>query len=176
MLSLTCKNTSHNDTVTAELDHLLPTFSPVNRTRCFSHVLNLIAKSFIRQFDIDWRSDNLKEEEDLNDEERSLLELAGSIGEEERTMAQEDDEDEVVEEDDSLEGWVDEVDALTDRERRNLGKLIGPVRRLLVKVRDRYVNGSYPFLTTLYFSFESSPSRSFTQPSCYLCGRHVSRD
>lgn len=143
ILSLTCKNTSHNDTMTTELGHLLPTFSSVNRTRCFSHVLNLIAKSFLRQFDIDWRSDNLREEEDLNDEERSLLEFAGSIGEEERTMAQENDEDEVVEEDDSLEGWVDEVDALTDRERRHLEKTIRPARRMLIKVRDRRVNGSY---------------------------------
>jgi hypothetical protein len=137
ILSITCKNASRNDAMTTELDHLLPTFSPVNRTRCFSHALNLVAKSFIRQFDVDRWSDNLKKE-DLNDEERSLLEFAGSIDEEEHTIAQENDEDEVIEEDDSLEGWIDEVDALMDWERQTLEESIRPVRRMLVKVRDRY--------------------------------------
>ena len=46
-----------------------------------------------------------------------LLAIAGDIKEKEQIMAQENDtEDRDTEDDDSLEGWVDEVEALTDKE------------------------------------------------------------
>lgn len=35
-----------------ELERCLPAFSLVNRTRCFTHILNLIAKSILKLFDI----------------------------------------------------------------------------------------------------------------------------
>ena len=145
IFSVTCKNAPDNDTMLIEAGHLLPMFFPINRTRCFNHILNLVAKSFLKQFDIH-RSDSLREEDD---EERSLLEFAGNIDEEERTMAQENDEDEDIEEDDSLEGWVDEVEALPDKKRQKLDESIRPAKRMLVKVRDRYTNSSFPFLMTL---------------------------
>lgn len=118
--------------MTTEAGHLPPVFSPINRTRCLNHIFNLVAKSLLKQFDIR-RSDSLKKEDD---EERSLLEFAGNIDEEERIMAQENDEDEDLEEDDSFEGWVDEVDALTDKERQKLDESTRPVRRMLAKVCD----------------------------------------
>ena len=128
--------------MTTEAGHLLPMFSPINRTQCFNHILNLVAKSLLKQFDIH-QSDSSRQEDD---EERSLLEFAGNIDEEERTMAQENDEDEDMEEDDSLEGWVDETKALTDKKREKLDELTRPVRRMLVKVRDRHMYSSFPFL------------------------------
>ena len=145
IFSVTCKDAPDNDTMLTEAGHLLPMFSPINRTRCFNHILNLVAKSFLKQFDIH-RSDSLREEDD---EERSLLEFAGNIDEEERTMAQENDEDEDIEEDDSLEGWFDEVEALPDKNRQKLDESIRPAKRILVKVRDRYMNSSFPFLIFL---------------------------
>ena len=36
----------------AELEDLLPGFSAVNHTRCFLHVVNLIACSLVWQFDV----------------------------------------------------------------------------------------------------------------------------
>jgi hypothetical protein len=116
----------------SELDMMLTDFSSVNRTHCFAHILNLITKSLLKQFDIkqDDRTDG-----DLNDDEQMLLAIAGDIKEEEHIMAQENDaEDGDTKDDDSLEGWVDEVHALTDKERENLQESIQPIKRMLVKV------------------------------------------
>ncbi|TDL29000.1 hypothetical protein BD410DRAFT_702115, partial [Rickenella mellea] len=52
ILSITCDNASPNDTMTTELADLIDAFpGDANRTRCFAHILNLVAKSVIRQFD-----------------------------------------------------------------------------------------------------------------------------
>jgi len=64
-----------------------------------------------------------------------LLAIAGDIEEEEQIMAQENDtEDRDTEDDESLEGWVDEVEALADEEWENLQEYIWPIKRMLVKV------------------------------------------
>ena len=116
-----------------ELDYILTKFSPVNHTCCFAHILNLVAKSLLKQFDV--KQDD-KKAEDLNDDEQSLLELAGNIEDEEHTMAQEkDDVDREEEEEEDLEGWVDKVEALTLEEQENLANTIRPVKRMLVKVK-----------------------------------------
>lgn len=142
--------------MTNEMDNLLPAFSHVNRTRCFTHILNLIAKSMLKLFDIqkpkrkpanlkDGLSDEERElaekEEDeralaaLDEDERELLALAEDIDDEERTMRQENDvEDETQEDDDDDDGWVDEVEELTEAERLRLKNEIRPVSRVLVKV------------------------------------------
>jgi hypothetical protein len=132
ILSVTCDNASNNDTMATELEYMLTKFSPVNRTRCFAHILNLVAKSLLKQFDV--KKDD--KEDDLNDEERTLLAMAGDIEQEEMLSAQEqDDADGEVEDDDDLEGWVDEVEALTPGERENLNESIRPVKKMLVKVK-----------------------------------------
>ena len=52
VLSVTCDNASVNDKMIEELTRLLPDFpGSANHTRCFLHILNLIAKTVIRQFD-----------------------------------------------------------------------------------------------------------------------------
>ncbi|KAH7926228.1 hypothetical protein BV22DRAFT_990314, partial [Leucogyrophana mollusca] len=52
ILSVTADNASSNDTMTTELASLVPTFSGEStRTRCFLHIVNLVAKSIIREFD-----------------------------------------------------------------------------------------------------------------------------
>ena len=53
VLSITCNNTSANDTMIDKLSKLLKEFpGSANHTRCFNHILNLIAKSIMRQFDL----------------------------------------------------------------------------------------------------------------------------
>ncbi|KAA1479016.1 hypothetical protein DENSPDRAFT_751612, partial [Dentipellis sp. KUC8613] len=53
MLSVTCDNASANDVMVDELAELIDGFSgQVARTRCFAHVVNLVAKSLLRQFDV----------------------------------------------------------------------------------------------------------------------------
>jgi hypothetical protein len=52
MLSITADNASSNDTLVAELADRVAYFAgDTNRTRCFLHIVNLVAKSLIREFD-----------------------------------------------------------------------------------------------------------------------------
>ncbi|KAH7903432.1 hypothetical protein BJ138DRAFT_979674, partial [Hygrophoropsis aurantiaca] len=52
ILSVTADNASSNDTMTDKLADLVPHFGgEVSRTRCFLHIVNLVAKSLIREFD-----------------------------------------------------------------------------------------------------------------------------
>jgi hypothetical protein len=132
ILSVTCDNASNNNKMVTEMEKLLTAFSSMNHTQCFAHIINLIAKSLLKQFDI--RDDN-ERDKDLDDDERSLLALAEDIEHEELTTAQEkDDDDGEIEEEDGLEGWVDEVEALSPTEQANLEESVRPVKRALVKV------------------------------------------
>ncbi|KIK76677.1 hypothetical protein PAXRUDRAFT_169130, partial [Paxillus rubicundulus Ve08.2h10] len=46
-------NASNNDAMIRELEDMVPSFSSsASHTRCFLHVVNLVAKSLIRQFDV----------------------------------------------------------------------------------------------------------------------------
>ena len=131
ILCVTCDNASNNDKMIEALDDLLPAFTTGNRARCFTHVLNLVAKSLLKQFDVALNP----ETDDLNIEERELLDLAEDLEAEELTTAQETDKDEdEIDEDDDLEDWVDEVAALSPEEREKLQKNIRPVKTVLVKV------------------------------------------
>lgn len=136
----------------------------VNRTRCFAHILNLIAKSILRLFNVEPPKKKKKKEKDdvtgngdededaddagtagdaddepgpeLSAEEQELLDLAGDIEEEELTAryTNQVDNDE-VEDDDDDDGWVDEVAEMTAGGRAALKDSIRPVSRVLVKVR-----------------------------------------
>ena len=124
-----------------EMEHILTRFSSVNRTHCFSHILNLVTKSLLKQFDV--TRDN-KKDEDLNDDKQELLALADDIKQEEITIAQENDNnDGETEDDDNDEGWVDEVQALTEEKCENLEESIRPVKKMLVKVKNsgKYLHG-----------------------------------
>ena len=133
ILSVTCDNASSNDTMSTKLDHMLTKYSPIDCTQCFTHILNLVTKSLLKQFDI--KEDN-KKEDNLTDDEQALLDLVGNIEQEELTMAQKkDDADDKTEGDDDLEGWVDEVEALTLEKWESLEDSIWPVKMMLVKVK-----------------------------------------
>ena len=52
ILSVTCDNASNNDTIVEHLAMLVENFpGAANKTRCFNHILNLVAKSILRLFD-----------------------------------------------------------------------------------------------------------------------------
>lgn len=121
--------------MTRHLESLLPDYSSTNRARCFTHILNLVAKSLLKQFDVCKTS---KADEELNEEEAELLNLAGDLDAEDLTTTQESDGDQGIEgenlAEDDLEDWVDEVAALTPGERETLEEDIRPVKMALVKV------------------------------------------
>lgn len=83
-----------------------------NQTRCFLHILNLVVKSVIRQFDLP------KEQADgiLNIAKAELLKLAGNLELEENISQQESGSDD---DDNSAEGWVDECKKVTAMGRKS---------------------------------------------------------
>ena len=53
ILSITCDNASCNDKMIEELAKCVTGFpGQANRTRCFAHIINLVVKSLLKQFDI----------------------------------------------------------------------------------------------------------------------------
>jgi hypothetical protein len=71
ILSITCENALCNNVMVSELAKKVPNFSVVNHTRCFLHIVNLCAKSIIKQFDIPKK----KEDEHLDDTAKELHNL-----------------------------------------------------------------------------------------------------
>jgi nucleoside-diphosphate-sugar epimerase len=132
ILSITCDNASNNDTMVKELQKLSPYFNKRNRTRCFLHVLNLVAKALMKAFELPDKNGD-----DLNDEEKEVLHLAEGIDSEEETTQQgrkmELESDEM--EDDDREEWVDQV-RLTEAEEACVRKAMLPITRILIKVSE----------------------------------------
>jgi hypothetical protein len=123
-----------------ELEELLPEFSRVNHTRCFLHVNNLVARTLVRQFDIPKEKPTAAEDDD-DDPDQELRELAGDIDLEERHTREallEEIGDGELGLDDDGEGWIDEMAALSQAEREGLQKSLRPVQMILVKVSLGY--------------------------------------
>ena len=109
---------------------------PANQTRCFAHILNLVVKSILHQFDLP----KTKSAAPLDDGSKELLSLAGNVEDEEDVLSREGeggvDTDEP--EDDNVEGWVDERHAMDDDDVDELERSVKPVRVLLTKVRQLF--------------------------------------
>jgi hypothetical protein len=71
------------DKMSESLEMDLLAYSSVNRTRCFNHILNLVGKALLKQFDVKKKGDDIN----LSNEEKALLELAEGLDQEELTMA-----------------------------------------------------------------------------------------
>ena len=131
ILSITADNASSNDTLTTELADLVAHFGgPTSRTRCFLHVINLVAKSLIKQFDLP------KAKGVSTDADSPLdLDMARDLSsEDEATIAANGDGDPDAEDVDNEDGLVDEIDQLTAHERAVLETNIRPIILTLVKV------------------------------------------
>jgi hypothetical protein len=114
---------------------LVPGFpGKANQTRCFAHILNLIAKTIIKQFDTPERNGN----DEMSDDERLLVDLADGIELEEidtRLSAKDDAGDAGnAGDDDNEDGWVDEVEELSEEEKRSLDSELVPVHLVIAKV------------------------------------------
>jgi hypothetical protein len=84
ILSVTCNNASNNDTMIDELKNLLTEFSgAASWTHCFAHIINLVAKTVIQQFDVPNSTDKTLADEVL----KELGGLADGIKAEELIMS-----------------------------------------------------------------------------------------
>ncbi|KIK42770.1 hypothetical protein CY34DRAFT_58340, partial [Suillus luteus UH-Slu-Lm8-n1] len=129
---MTADNASSNDTMTTELAKLIDHFGgEAARTRCFLHIINLVAKSLIREFNVPKH----KTAESLDSAEQDLQDIAGEIDiEDEATIAANGDGDPSADDADDTEGWIDEVNELDDFDRDALQENIRPIKLVLVKV------------------------------------------
>jgi hypothetical protein len=107
-----------------------------NQTRCFLHILNLVVKSILKQFDLPTRkkknpsgNDDDQIDEIIDQASKELLQLAGDVVMEGELMVNDDEED------DNEEGWIDEREEMTEDELKELSASVAPVRLLLTKVR-----------------------------------------
>jgi hypothetical protein len=113
----------------SELELTLPDFpGEANRTRCFNHIINLVAKSMLRLFDVPKKKAN----QALNDADRRLHELAEDLDLEElNTQLDGYASTERIEDD---EQNVDEIGELDAEEQAEFRKRVRPVQLVLVKV------------------------------------------
>jgi len=115
------------------LSNLLKSFpGDANHVWCFNHVIMLIAKSSIRQFDVPKGQADAA----LDEAERELrgLEEGLNIEEEQTKGKQEGPDIEEDEEGEDPDGWVYEVASLLVADHEALEENIQPVRLVLVKV------------------------------------------
>jgi hypothetical protein len=99
-----------------ELAHLIDDFpGPANQTRCFLHILNLVVQSIIRQFDLPKSKKTTESNDDDDVATKELLKLTGDIDLEEEMTVRAGDEGDATEDDDN-EGWVDELEEMTEGE------------------------------------------------------------
>src|ERR1700722_10294959 len=118
-----CDNASPNDTMVTELAKLLRDFpGEANRTRCFAHIVNLIAKSLLSQFDVPKK----QADEELSAAEKELQKLAQDLELDKVQTRLERTKQANDEEADDLEGWVDEVDQLSEEEQGQLRERARP--------------------------------------------------
>jgi hypothetical protein len=108
-----------------------------NRTRCFTHILNLVVKSIMHQFDLPKKKWHEKESKTHDD----LMSLAGDFEYEELQTQFElegpkDGQDDEAAVEDNYEGWVDEREHLREEDLEELEEVVQPIRFLLTKVRE----------------------------------------
>lgn len=100
------------------------------RVRCFLHIVSIVAKTLLKQFDLPPKK---KGDKTLNALDQELYTLAEGIEEEElqtRAELEDDEEDDNV--DDIVHEWELDMD---DEERKTLQADLRPIRLLLVKLR-----------------------------------------
>ncbi|KAL0957210.1 hypothetical protein HGRIS_014896 [Hohenbuehelia grisea] len=136
ILSITCDNMSANDGMINELFKIVLWFEgQKDRVRCFAHIINLVAKSLLKQFDVP----KGKEGDTMSDAEQQLAELAKDLDMEDlqtrlETSARENDDDDV-------EGWVNEVEEMSEAKRKAHNANIQPVSLVIVKVSTDTIYG-----------------------------------
>jgi len=113
-----------------------------NQTQCFTHILNLVAKSVLRQFDVTKKAAN--DSPDLDNASDALASLALELEPESGSLVSDDnqgddnqgdeDDEDVGEDDEDVGGLGDGHDNMSEEEVAELEKSLVPVRLMLVKV------------------------------------------
>ena len=133
ILSITCDNASANDAMINRLATTLETFpGSANQTRCFAHILNLVAKCIMKQFDAPKKPEQRGEnsEGDIEAElEPNHDDLEDGLG----GLDDDQDEEEVRGRNDGEEE-LNRHERMTEDEINELEQSVKPVRHVLAKV------------------------------------------
>jgi hypothetical protein len=135
ILGVTADNASNNDKMIEHLAVLIETFpGATNQTRCFAHILNLVAKTVLRQFEAPKKGKAIdgKELAAVVDEIDDDNEGASDSGTIEGGDDCDDVDDEVV--DDDEDGLPDELEELSEEELSRVKESVKPIRLVLTKV------------------------------------------
>jgi hypothetical protein len=100
-----------------------------NQTRCFTHILNLTAKSILRQFDAPKKAEN---GEDLGDAMSALEALAREL----EVGEKEDDEEDEDKEENDENGLENDRAGMSEEEVAELEESLGPIWLMLTKVNE----------------------------------------
>lgn len=134
-----------------ELIDMVPHFAgQASHTHCFLHIINLVAKSLLREFNT---SKNKAGEGGERDKELDGLTRDIKL---EDLQTQVKDPNKDTKNDDNDYGWVNEETLLNHNERLELAANIWPIRLLLIKVTTK---DSPVVYTNTHYSSENSPSR-----------------
>lgn len=150
ILSITCDNASNNDEMIRHLEGLVGEFKGrKSQTRCFAHILNLVAKSIIQQFDVP----KAQFDKVFDKANAALTELAGDIDSEEQVMAENSDKKDDDEEE-NTDDWVNERDTMAAEQLAAIDESVRPVKMMLVKVRCvvQYTRRNVTTVTTHQYS------------------------
>lgn len=135
LLSITCDNASNNDKMIEHLSILVENFpGPANQTRCFTHILNLVAKSILRQFDVAKKSEGNPDDSDDAVRELAALALELDLGPGNDAIEDDVDDDDDEEEDDEEEELGEEDSGMSEEEAIELEESLAPIRLTLTKV------------------------------------------
>jgi hypothetical protein len=114
-----------------------------NRVRCTAHIVNLVSKIILRQFDDSKKTknnqadvenldvENLDESDKVNDDDEVEAALAGDLEREEQEVA--DDEDSDMSR--NIAADLEEIEEAMREEILEVGKKVKPIQRVLFKVR-----------------------------------------
>jgi hypothetical protein len=137
ILGVTCDNASNNDKMIEHLATLIDAFpGAANQTRCFTHILNLVAKSVLRQFE----APKGKQGDVIDDAAKQLAAIFDDLEDEDMNAESNNDDaggdaDSSDEhEDDDDEDLVDERDGMSEEELASLEESVKPIRDVLTKV------------------------------------------
>jgi hypothetical protein len=136
ILGITADNALNNDKMIEHLATLINTFpGAANQTRCFAHILNLVAKSVLRQFEVPKVKG--KKVDDAAKELAAVIdelddEVSESGGNEGGGGGDDEEDDDVV--DDNEEGLPDERDGMSEEELTTFEESVKPIRLVLSKV------------------------------------------
>lgn len=112
-----------------------------NQTRCFTHILNLVAKTILCQFDVAKNSGPVDSE--LDDATKELVVLAreldlgpndGGVDDEEEKQDNDGEEEEENDRDDDDDGQDDDQHDMSEEELADLQASLVPIRLMLTKV------------------------------------------